>query len=84
MSFEARLTEAFGEEKARVILDMIRGEREPEDVSTVCAAWVAKCYHEPKRFEKIMRAANQVLEGHGVEGFEIPGRNMEFLSYVNM
>lgn len=63
----ANLKRITDEDTARTILGMIKGDIEPEDVSEACAKWVASCYHEPRRSEKVLEAANELLGGYGVE-----------------
>jgi hypothetical protein len=45
---------------------LIKGNMDPDEFVDV-KNWVAQCYHEPPWIEKVMCAANQVLEHHGIE-----------------
>lgn len=68
--------------KLRRLLD---GRDEPEEVSPACAAWVRQCYHRPSRHERVMCAADELMETHGVEAIFRPDSETEpHLSYCNM
>ena len=83
MSFLRTCLYFFGREKTRKILDIVRGETDPESYESV-ASWVRQCYNRPWDSELKMSAINEILGGFGVEGvFSDSDMEPEF-SYVNM
>ncbi|MCE9684602.1 hypothetical protein [Halomonas alkalisoli] len=65
--------------------DLLTGRLDPEDVPAT-AGWVRQCFHRPNDSELFMRAANALLDSHGVElirGEGIGDGSGDDLEYVN-
>lgn len=58
------------EQTAIVVHGLIGGTLDPEGFESV-ERWVRQCYHRPSQNELIMRALNEVLDGHGVEAIRV-------------
>lgn len=56
-------------EQADTVRGLIRGEIRTRDVERFpkSNAYFAKCYHEPKRLDRILECLNETLEMYGVE-----------------
>jgi len=83
-----QLTKLFqDEEKAAAALRII----ETDSISVIMDHWAARnrarqCYSEPSYTDLKMHVLNAMLEGYGVEGFQIADGYTEksYCSYVNM
>ena len=84
MSFRRNCLYYFGREKTRAILNVIRGEVDPESYESV-SNWVSRCYNRPSNSELRMEALNEILGGFGVEGvFSDDSITEPAFAYVNM
>ena len=73
--------------QALALRKLLDGRADPESYPGV-EKWVRRCYHRPSETELIMAAADELLEGHGVEALEGDyvdsyHQNIAF-TYVNM
>ena len=65
---------------------LLEGSVEPDIFESV-RAWVAQCYNAPSWEEQVMCAANEFLDGHGVEPLDLEAANNcsgDPGAYVNM
>lgn len=69
-----KLTQSFGETKAKAIRGLVTGAIDPKTYKRV-TDWLAQCHNEPGRDELIMCAIDEVLAGYGVEA--IRGRYVD-------
>lgn len=53
---------------ARTILAMIKGEKDPREVSEKCDTWIRQCFHDPSHEDQVMCAVDELLGTFGVEG----------------
>lgn len=68
-------------ETQRKVYQLVTGELDPMTFKNV-EKWVRQCYNRPRKFELILEALNELLEGHGVEALE---ENDEIIAhYINM
>lgn len=79
-----RLVEHFRVDMATAerVVRIIRGDEDPSDVEAT-ARWIRDCYHRPPQRDLIMHAANDLLEGCGVEG-KCTSVGKYVYSYVNL
>lgn len=45
---------------------LIKGRLNPADFETV-STWIKRCHHEPAHIEQVLCAANEIMEGFGIE-----------------
>ena len=80
-----KLTEAFGEEAALVLLPVLRREYTEDELMDRFPAAdrrYRECYHPPGYDDMAMHVANEILDMHGIEGQSSPdGRTG--VSYCN-
>ncbi len=68
--FEKRVRQCWPEH-ADEILGLIRGRINPVGPEfPETAEWSRSCYHEPKMYDKVLSAINELLDGYGVEGID--------------
>ncbi len=75
------LFEITDEQTAELVLAILSGDADPEEVSPSTEQWVRDCYHRPSSDELRLHAADALLGNLGVEGFELP--TGDFLTYSN-
>lgn len=61
------LTEAFGEDAARPLRILLKGETNPVDISPATDTWVRSCFNAPSWREQARHAADWILGNHGIE-----------------
>lgn len=73
------------DEQEQALKDLFTGDREPESFESV-DRWVRQAYHRPAEDLLVLEAANEVLEGHGIEDGRgrVGGRGEAVALYVNM
>ncbi len=59
--------EGITEYQIDMIRAMISGKYDPCEVSDACDRWVSACYGTPGDISQILRAADDLLNTHGVE-----------------
>lgn len=55
---------------------------EPENYESV-QTWIRQCYHRPRGLALVLEAANEILEGHGVEAIRCQGDARLHGEYIN-
>ena len=60
-------------DRAPELRRLIDGTTEDPDGYESVQRWIAQCYHTPHHEEQVMEAANEILEGHGVEAMRCNG-----------
>jgi vacuolar-type H+-ATPase subunit E/Vma4 len=71
-------------EKAKELHEVLKGIRDPESYESV-RKWVSQCYNRPSTGELKMEAANEILDGSGVEAiFSGDSVTQPRYAYVNM
>jgi hypothetical protein len=74
-------------DRAKDLRAIIDGTADPKRYENV-EAWVRQCFHEPTDLEQRIEAANQILDGFGVEALQcmnVHGAHYEpHAVYVNM
>lgn len=58
------------EETADELMGLLSRETDPRSIEAV-DRWVRRCFHEPDEDDQILRACDEVLGTHGVEGIPI-------------
>jgi hypothetical protein len=83
------LCEAFPDltpEYAEILRAILRLEKRPKDYPDKfphTLEWIRACYNKPSMAEVNMRAADELLGGHGVEAIFEDGAMWPWLEYVN-
>jgi vacuolar-type H+-ATPase subunit E/Vma4 len=71
-------------EKAKELHEVLKGIRDPESYESV-RKWVSQCHNRPSTGELKMEAANEILDGSGVEAiFSDDSVTQPRYAYVNM
>ena len=83
MSFDTKLVDNFGKEKAEKIRSVLDNPESVLEYPTARAYYNA-CHHKPKTSELLMYAFNEILEGYGIEGITNPENMNDGFDYVNM
>lgn len=69
------------ETQVKKVKGLMDGSVDPGEFESV-RKWVAECWHKPSRFDRRLKALNELLEGHGV--IDILGPNDEMRGeYIN-
>ena len=71
------ITDKAKQAKALLLMSRLELEQTP-----VGAARVAECYHPPETWDIRLTCLNALLEGHGVECFQL--KNGSWVEYINM
>ena len=69
-------------DKAKQAKELLLMSRSELEQTTIGAARVAECLHPPQTWDIRLTCLNVLLEGHGVECFQL--KNGSWVEYINM
>ena len=71
---------AIAHDRAPELRELLEQKRKTRDYQSV-RDWIRQCYHEPRYYDRMLCAANEICGTCGVEGFR--ARNGYYWEYLN-